>query len=145
MASFEEILKKPSGEIKPPEAFPVGTYHCIVDGRPEQGKSSQKQTDYLRFKFKILEARQDVDQQAVIEQQLIGKIITNDYYITDAAAYRLIDMLTNDLGLDSDEGRKSPEELVAESPNQQLLVKLRHDLSPDGKRKFHRVEATLHV
>jgi hypothetical protein len=145
VSRFEEILKRPSGEIKPPEAYPVGTYQCIIDGPPEQGKSSQKQTDYLRFKFKIVGIGNDVDQVKATEQQMIGKIITNDYYITDAAAYRLTEMLIKDIGLDNDGGKKPTEELIAEAPNQQLLVKIRHELSPDGKRVFHRVDSTAHV
>ena len=33
--SFEEILTMQLEEIKPPQALPVGTYLCIVDGLPE--------------------------------------------------------------------------------------------------------------
>jgi hypothetical protein len=145
MASFEEILNRPSGEIKQPEALPVGTYHCLVDGVAEPGKSSQKQTDYLRFKFKILSAMQDVDAVAAAEQQVTGKVITNDYYVTDAAVWRLNEMLVDHLGLDNDNGEKKLTELVSEAPGRQLLVKLKHELSQDGKRRFHRVDSTAKV
>jgi hypothetical protein len=148
MPSFEEILSRPASENKPPEALPVGTYHCLVDGPPNRGKSSQKQTDFLQFKFKILSAMQDVDAKAAAEQQVVGKFITNDYYITDGATYRCQDMLVDDLGIelsDGSGGEKSLSQLVAEAPGKQVLVKIKHDLSQDGKRKFHRVDSTAHV
>ena len=44
-ASFEEILKMKSADIKPPQAYPVGTYHCLVDGPPTPGKSSSTLTN----------------------------------------------------------------------------------------------------
>jgi hypothetical protein len=146
--SFEEILNKPASEIRPPEALPVGTYHALIDGPPTPGKSSQKQTDFLQFKFRILSAQSDVDAAKAAEQQVVGKIITNDYYITETAAYRLKDMLTNDLGIEAENGSgaaKSLRELIAEAPGKQVMVKLKHDLSQDGKRVFHRVDSTAHV
>ena len=142
MASFEEILNRPASEIKPPQAYPVGTYHCIVEGPPTPGKSSQKQTDFLQFKFKILSPLQDVDAHQAAEQQIVGKYITNDYYITDNAAWRLTELLVDHLGLD---GSKPSIELIGYAPGNQVLVKLRHEASQDGKRVFHRVESTAHV
>lgn len=148
MASFEEILGMKSSEIKPPQAYPPGTYHCLVDGPPQPGKSSQKQTDFLGFKFKILTPMQDVDAALAAEAQVVGKIITGEYYITDGAKWRLKEMLVDHLGINTNEGQpneKSLRELVAEAPGKQLLVKLRHELSQDGKRVFHRIESTAHV
>ena len=143
MASFEEILNKPSSDIKAPPAYPVGTYHCLVDGPPEQGKSSQKQTPFLKFRFKILSPMGDVDQQAFAEQQLSGKSISQEYYVTDAAAFMVRDFLVEHLGIDGE--NKSLLQVVAEAPGKQVLVKLRHELSNDGKRVFHRVDSTAHV
>jgi hypothetical protein len=149
VASFEEILNRPASEIKAPQAYPVGTYHCLVDGPPTPGKSSQKETPYLQFKFKILSPMQDVDQTAYVEQQIAGKIIQADYYITDTASYRCKEMLVDSLGIDpGPEGtpqEKKLIELVGEAPGKQLLVKLKHEISQDGKRVFHRVESTAHV
>lgn len=148
MASFEDILNQPASAIKAPEAYPVGTYHALVDGPLEPGKSSQKQTDFLRAKFKILKPMGDVDAAKAAEQQVIGKYIYNDYYITDGAAYRLKDFLVDGLGIELQNGsgqEKSLKELIAEAPGQQVLVKLKHDISQDGKRVFHRVDSTAHV
>lgn len=148
MASFEDILNQPTSEIRPPEAYPVGTYHALVDGPLEPGKSSQKQTDYLRAKFKILKAMSDVDAAKAAESQVTGKTITQDYYITEGAVWRLKEFLVDGLGLSETNGsgqEKSLKELVAEAPGQQVLVKLKHEISQDGKRVFHRVDSTAHV
>lgn len=147
MASFEEILNRPSTDIKPPQAYPVGTYHCLVDGPPTPGKSSQKETPFLQFKFKVLSPMQDVDAASAAEMQIPGKIITNDYYITDAAAWRLNEMLKDHLGIDggTEENPKPLREMIAEAPGKQVLVKLKHQASDDGKRVFHRVDSTAHV
>lgn len=145
MASLEEILNRPSGEIKAPEAFPVGTYHCLVDGPPTPGKSSKKQTDFLQFKFKILSPMGDVDAAKAAEQQVVGKIINADFYITDDAVYRLNEFLVDHLGIDNDNGNIQLRELIASAPGKQVLVKLRHEQSQDGKRLYHRVDSTAHV
>ena len=148
MASFEDILNKKSSDIKPPPAYPVGTYHCLIDGPMTPGKSSQKQTDFLQAKFKILSPMADVDAAQAAELQVVGKIITNDYYITDKSDYRLKEMLVEHCGIDDlidTPQEKSLKELVAEAPGKQLLVKLRHEISQDGKRVFHRVDSTAHV
>lgn len=148
MASFEEILNKKSSEVKPPQAYPVGTYHCLIDGSPEQGKSSQKQTDFLRFKCKILSPMQDVDALQAAEQQIVGKIINHEIYVTDNSDWRLKEFLVEHLGIDDRAGtgdEKSLKEMIPEAPGKQVLVKLRHEISQDGKRVFHRVDSTAHV
>jgi len=152
MASFEEILNLPSTEIKPPQAYPVGTYHCLVDGPPTPGKSTQKETPFLKFKFKILSPMQDVNAAEAAELQMPGKTIENDYYFSanqtaQNAAWRLHEMLKDHLGIDpgSPERPKTLREMIAEAPGKQLLVKLKHQASDDGKRVFHRVDSTAHV
>src|SRR4051812_49002019 len=116
MASFEDILNKPASEIKPPEALPPGTYHAMIDGPPTPGKSSQKQTDFLQFKFKILQPMQDVDAAKAAEQQVTGKVISSDYYITEGAVWRLKELLSDHLGISESNGKgqeKSLREMVA--------------------------------
>lgn len=142
MPSFEEILNRPSTENKAPPAYPAGTYHCLIDGRATPGKSSQKGTDLLQFKFKILAPKEDVDAQQAAEQQIVGKIITADYYITDGAAYRCQEMLEH-AGCNP-EG-SNLKRMLDEAPGKQLLVKLKHSVSQDGKRTFHQVESTAAV
>jgi len=148
MASFEEILNRKASEIKPPQAYPVGTYHCLVDGPLAPGKSSQKQTDLLQAKFKILSPLQDVDAMQAAEQQIVGKYIVNDYYVTDKTDWRIKELCEHcgiDFGTEGAPDEKSLKEGVAELAGKQVLVKLKHEISQDGKRVFHRVESTAHV
>src|SRR5262245_59858979 len=139
MASFQDILNKKASDIKPPPAYPVGTYHCLVDGAPAQEESSQKKTPCRVYKFKILKPMSDVDQQAAAEMQLVGEIITGQgvgaaFYLTEEAAWRYTEFLKYHLGIE--EGDKSVLQMEAEAPGRQVLVKLRHEISQDGKRIF---------
>jgi Protein of unknown function (DUF669) len=147
MASFEEILNKPTSEIKAPLPYPVGHYHCIVDGPFEPGKSSQKGTDFLRAKYKIIAPGDDVDQRMAAEQQVVGKLIYQDHYITDNEVTQNMfkEFLVDTLGIDNDGEKKSLKELMSEAPGKQLIVELKHQVSQDGKRAFHRVNSTAHV
>lgn len=150
MAAFEEILKKPSGEIKPPPAYPPGTYHCLVEGPPTAEESSQKKTPCRVYKFKILSIGDDVDARQAAELQIVGKTIGGQavgaaFYITDESAFRYAEFLRDHLGIDDNGGTKSMGEMEMEAPGRQLLVKLRHEISADGKRIFHRIDSTMHV
>jgi hypothetical protein len=143
MASFEELMKMPATEIKAPQAYPPGSYHVLVEGPPTHGKSSKIQTDFWEFKFKILSPLKDVDQQAYTEQQVQGKTVTAQYYVTENAVWRLNDLLKN-CGIDPK--GKNLEQMLAEAPGKSVIIKLRHEPAQDGSnRVFHRVADSAHV
>jgi hypothetical protein len=139
MASFEEIMNMPATSFKPPQPSPPGTYHCLIDGPLVPGKSSQKGTEFLQAKLKILEAMKDVNAQVAAEQQVVGKIINYDLYITDNNTYRLTQFAV-DCGIDVN--GKSIKEVVAEFPGKQVLATIRHELGQDQKRVFMKVDRT---
>ena len=145
--SFEEILKMPTSEFKQPKPFPTGTYHCMDDGRPEHGQSSQKKTDYLRFKYKIIAAGNTVDAREAAEQQVVGKSLQQDFYIIDNDVSKSIikEFLQNTLGIANPGDAKGIEQMLDDVPNRELLVEVKHEMSQDGKRIFHRVNSTAHV
>ena len=58
--SFEEILNVDSSEIDRPKPAPAGTYDAMVDGLPEYGKSSKKQTPYIQWNIKLMTPKDDV-------------------------------------------------------------------------------------
>ena len=150
MASFEEILKRPTKDIKMPQPLPIGTYHCLVEGPPTHEESSLKKTPCRVYKFKIVAPMGDVNAKEAAEAQVVGKVIGGQYsgaafYITDEATWRYVEFLEDHLGLENPNGEKTIEELEAEVPGKQLLIKIKHDLSQDGKRVFHRIESTMHV
>jgi hypothetical protein len=144
MGTFEDILNRPADDIKPPPVLPVGTYHTVVVGLPERGKSSLKQTDYFKFTHKIVAPLDDVDVEALaeIEGGIIGKDIDNTFYITEKSAFMLKDFLVN-LGVEV-EG-KSLASCIDESPNREVLIHIKHEAAPDGKRVFARVGSTAPV
>jgi hypothetical protein len=145
--SFEEILSRPTSEIKPPPPIPTGHYHCMVDGVPEHGLSRERQTNYFRFKYKIIAAGNDVDAAEALEQQVVGKIITQDFYLTENMVTQNIfkEFLEDVLGIENPDGKMGLKELITHVPNCQLIVELRHDISRDGKRTFSKVNSTAHV
>ena len=122
----------------------------MVDGPPSHEETSKQKIPCRVYKFKILRAMEDVDSKAAAEQQVVGKIIGGQYanaafYVTEEQARRYLDFLEQHLGIENPDGEKSAEEMEAEAPGRQLLVKIKHDISQDGKRVFHRVESTMHV
>jgi len=150
MASFEELLNRPSSEAKAPPPLPVGTYHCLVDGPPTPEESSQKKTPCRTFKFKIMAPMQDVNAAEAAEAQVVGKTLTGQgagaaFYLTEESLFRYKEFLVDHLGIDDNDGTKTLKELEAEAPGKQVLVKLRHEISQDGKRVFHRIDSTAHV
>lgn len=150
MASFEELLNRPSANIEAPKPYPVGTYHCLVDGPPTPEESSQKKTPCRTYKFKIMAPMGDVDAGQAAEAQVVGKTITGQgagaaFYLTEESLFRYKEFLIDHLGIGDSDGAKTLKELEAEAPGKQVLVKLRHEISQDGKRVFHRIDSTMHV
>lgn len=144
MGTFEDILNRPADDIKPPPVLPVGTYHTVVIGLPEKGKSSKKQTDYFKFVHKIVAPLEDVDTEALAEVEggVSGKEVDNTFYITEKSAFMLVQFLQN-LGVET-EG-KSLAACVDESPNREVLIHIKHEASEDGQRVFARVGSTAPV
>src|SRR5260370_1354130 len=68
MPSFDKILTNtPIGDIKDPPPFPVGSYLSVTSDAGTWGKSRQKQTKQIQWKAKILQPRDDVDSQKLME------------------------------------------------------------------------------
>jgi excisionase family DNA binding protein len=154
MVSFQDILSRKASDIKPPPAYPVGTYHCLVDGPPAAEESSQKGTPCRVYRFKILAPGSDVNPQdlAEIEGGVIGKIITGQphaaFYIVETAVWRYKEFLEGALGISVSKGNgeeKTLLEMEAEAPGKQVMVKLKQEISQDGKRMVHRIDSYARV
>lgn len=150
MANISDILNRPAEDVEAPKPLPPGSYNCVVKGLPEQGESSKKKTPYLRFSFQITSARSDVDEEALTEylsakdgstSVLAGKIMTSDYYTTEASLFMLTDMLQA-LGIDFS-GGKSISAAIDEAPNSECVIFVAHEPSNDGKRFFARVNRVV--
>src|SRR6266446_2692649 len=147
MANFQDILNRPSEEIKPMPTLPMGSYHTIVVGLPEQGQSSKKKTDFLKFKHKIIAPLDDVDLDAITEfeadgETIAGQEVDNTFYITDKSANMLKEFILN-CGVDLT--GKSMAEDIDEVPNAEVIIHIKHEASDDGKRVFSKVGSTARV
>lgn len=144
-ANIDEILSRPSAEIKSKPPKPVGTYHCMVQGPFEIKTVGQKQTTVHDYTYKILAPMEDVDAQQAAEQGVVGQTIRDRFFITEAAVFMLKEALVDAMGIDDNNGQKSLKEMESEAPGKQLLVTLKHRSSEDGKRVFEEVASRAHV
>lgn len=144
--SFSDILKTKASDVERPEAMPVGDYVVVVTGQPRQDKSAKKQTPFVEFTYKILEAMESVDEEQLDEwltnkkgekKKLNECTIRDTYYLVEKALYRLTDMLVACGVAEADEEGniitdKSLEQLIGETPGCQLIVTMRHESFQDG-------------
>ena len=147
MANFQDILNRPSEEIKPPPTLPMGSYHSVVIGLPEQGESSRKKTPQLKFMHKIIAPLDDVDPEAIAEfeaegETIAGQEVENIFYVTPKSANMLKEFITN-CGVDLT--GKSMAEGLDEIPNSEVVIFIKHDQSEDGKRTFSKVGSTAPI
>ena len=136
--NFQSVLDTPSDEIdRTVKQLPVGSYLAVVSGQPEYGKSSQKQTEQVDFSMKILEARDDVDEDALEEyltkadgtvKKLSDCTIKNRFYITENSMFRLMNFLDHLDGVKpGQKGPKdSPRQRISEATGKQCILSVRH-------------------
>lgn len=139
--SFSSILDKQSSEIERPKPIPVGTYLCTVVGLPEHGKSSKKETPFVRFTLKPISAEEDVDEDKLKEMGgLEGKTLRATYYDTENSGYRLVEFLEH-CGIDM-EG-KTPRQALDETPNASVKVFVIHESGANNESIYANVGRTM--
>lgn len=147
MNNFANILDAPTSgsDWDRPPPLPRGSYVCMINGMPERGVSDKKQTPFIRFQLKFLQALDDVDTD---ELDSIGglsdKTMPLTFFITDKSKYRFGEFLRDDLGLDLEEG-VSPWVLAQQAPGSQVLVTIRHKPTEDGKGVYAEIAGTAAV
>lgn len=137
MSTFTDILNKSMEDIKPPQPLPIGTYMAIVDGVPEIKQIGRQGNSAAVVKFKVLQPQPDVDSSALIEaldgKQLTDVSVASNFFLTDAAAYRLKDFL-GILGISLT--GKSLGQGLNEAPGKSVLLSIGHRPSDDGKAMY---------
>ena len=99
---------------------------------------------YVEFTLKPLEARDDVDEEALEEMGGIGnRTLRATYYVTEDAKWRLAKFL-EDCGIEIEDGI-SFREYINYVPNQQVLAHVKHVPSQDGTTVFANVADTAAV
>ena len=91
-SDFTSLLHKNTAEIQRPWTLPSGTYTLLILGY-EFGKSSRKETPYVRYKFQCQSFDQDVDPADLEGKDWQKKEIRDDFYLTKDAMYRLVDFI----------------------------------------------------
>ena len=143
--NLSAILDSPYEEPTPPVPIPTGTYSTIVVGLPRYDKSSQKQTPFVEFQHKVLEAGDDGDSEALAEARgdkaLTEVTLKNTFYLTEDAKWRL-DQFLKDLGFEVD-GATSRRELIEQCAGKAVGVFVKHAPSKDGQRVFAQIDRTV--
>lgn len=143
--NFASILDDSPTEVSRPKPLPAGTYLCRVIGTPRYDKSSKKQTPFVEFTLKLMAAEEDVDEDELAEvlgdSALGDRVMTNTYYLTEDAVYRLDEFHQHcGLDLENEESRRQRNEEVI---NAEVRVVVAHEASQDGQQVFARIRRTL--
>ncbi len=145
--NFGSLLDKAPSEIERPKPGPEGSYLWVVQGLPRMDKSSKKQTEFVEFTLKCVQAGDDVDPDALElflsmpdgSKKPLGDFTQRaTFYLTDASLWRLKDFLGY-CGIDLDEA-ESLRQAIEETPNCQVVGYVKHESSSDGASVFARVD-----
>lgn len=147
--NFDELLSTKGSDVKRPKPLPVGHYIATVKGFSFD-KSKEKKTDFVKWDVEIQIACEDVDQTALAEftestgQQVAGKKIRLNHYVTPDSMWRLKDFLVH-LGHDMD--NTMLKEAIQLSPGRSFKVQITQVPSgkPNDDSLYNEVGATLPV
>jgi len=142
MSNFADILSKKVDQIEKPKPLPVGTYLCLIDGAGEYVKLGANQTDAIKIKVKVLQAGEDVDDEALIEAGGVSeKTLFVTLFLTEDAAWRSKKFLVETLGIDGD--GKSLGELFTEIPGKTFRGVIGHRPSKDGTEIYAEIKEMI--
>lgn len=129
---FNSILDTQADEIKAKPPLPVGSYIWRI-AKMEPVKSAKKGTDGIEFTLACIEAKDDVDQELLVEAGGIkDRTIRTTFYVTADSASILKDFLVTKVGIEGT-GR-TLRQLLAESINQVVGGIVEHGLTKDGRQ-----------
>ena len=142
--NFSELLTTQVDTAERPKSFPIGDYNALITGH-EFGKSSQKETPFVRFMCKLLSPLESVDEELFeeaggMEALNARKPIRLDFYITPDALYRLREFLEDSLEL-SCSGR-SFDEVIPEATNVSFVANIKHDAGQKPGEVYMNIDST---
>ena len=137
--NFGALLDKAPSDVERPKPMPEGSYLWVIQGMPEYGKSSKKQTEFVAFTLRALQAGPDVDSEELETMGGIAdKSIKAIFYITEGSLYRLKEFLEHCGIAEGDSLR----EMIEDAQNCQIVGYIRHEPSNDGESIFARLGKT---
>lgn len=138
--NWEDLLSKKADDVKEPTPLPVGPYRMEVEDN-ELVTSTQKGTPGIQVMFKIIEALDGVDEDALAEVGDISKKSVRDtFWITPDSEYRFIEFVKK-CGVET-EG-KTLGELIPEIKGQEVVGVVSHRTAndPNDTRIFTEVKS----
>ena len=134
-ADLDALLDVSMDDVVEPGQTPAGSYLAQITNF-EQGESSKKKTPFFEFEFSILDVGEDVDEEALEEaggrDAIIGRTVSDEFYITEKALFMLKNFLENALGFEV-EGltlRQVLSETVPQALGQQVWVHVIRETFP---------------
>lgn len=142
--NFGSVLDKPTEEIKRPPALPQGTYVFAVQGLPRQDKSTKKQTEFVEFTCKPIQAQDDVDADDLkaftdAYGSIGDKAQKLTFYLTDNSIYRLKEFMIDDLKIEEEDTLRP---MLEKTVGAQFLGQIKHTPSDDGKGVYANIAST---
>ena len=128
--SLSQLDAQPLSEHKA-LTTPPGTYNIQVMER-EYGESAKKKTPQIKFTCQITEVWDDVEATDEEKQKLIGRKISDIFYLTEGALF----MLNNPAKAAGLDNSLSPRQVIEEMVGQQAAVQMRHEVEdkpPEGE------------
>lgn len=125
MPDFSELLRKPAGEAKRPQALPVGDYQGVIRSH-EVGDSNRNKTPYVRLGITLTQWPDGMEPVEGVD--LNKRQLRKDFYLTDEALWRF-DELIKSCGIDA--VGKRYEDVVPLLVGQPVKVEVRHYRSQD--------------
>jgi hypothetical protein len=148
--TFASLLDTPFSQISRPKPAPHGSYLAMVKGLPRYDKSTKKGTPFSEYTLQLLEALDDVDEDALKEWLTKGdgsvvplkdKTMRLTFYHTPDALWRLEKFL-KDLGLDAEDDDESIGDVEQKTPGRQCVIHVKHSPSDDGETMFANIDKT---
>jgi len=105
MSMFAELANVKAKDVKEPVALPTGHYQAMITGMMQEHKAKSGNVA-MRFPCRLLEAGDDVDQEALQESLAAGKPLaertfTMDFWMSPEARYRFTNF-TKAMGISDD-------------------------------------------
>lgn len=138
MSGFSNILDDVKvGDAKAPTPLPEGSYIATIE-ETRQDESAQKGTPYVRVFFKIVSPEEDVDQEDIDAaggiENIIGKKVRHDFFITDEALFIFQNFILDHVGLEV-EGTFG--EAIPMLPDSEVGIRIKHTIDKDNPEKVY--------
>jgi hypothetical protein len=148
--TFTSLLDTPMSQISRPKPAPHGSYLGMTKGLPRYDKSTKKGTPFSEYTIQLLEALDDVDEDALKEWltkpdgtvvPLKDKTMRLTFYHTPDSLWRLEKFL-KDLGLEAEDDDESIGDVEQKTPGRQCVIHVKHSPSDDGETMFANIDKT---